>query len=87
MENTTVAIIGAGVSGLTLATLLQKSGVSCVIVERRDRQYIETRQRAGVVEARNVQMFERWGLADQLLAGPVAQTIDYRLTAKAAFLR
>jgi len=79
VENTTVAIIGAGVSGLTLATLLQKAGVACVIVERRDREYIQTRQRAGVVEAKNVQMFERWGLADQLLAGPVAQTIDYRI--------
>jgi p-hydroxybenzoate 3-monooxygenase len=79
VENTTVAIIGAGVSGLTLAALLKKSGVTCVILERRDREYIQTRQRAGVVEARNVQMFERWGLADQLLAGPVAQTIDYRI--------
>ena len=41
--------------------------------------YLEQRQRAGVVEARGVRMFERWGLADQLLGGPVAQTIDYRL--------
>jgi p-hydroxybenzoate 3-monooxygenase len=74
-----VAIIGAGVSGLTLATFLQKSGIPCVILERRDRAYIEQRQRAGVVEARGVRMFERWGLADKLLGGPVAQTIDYRL--------
>ena len=78
-EETKVAIIGAGVSGLTLATFLQKSGVACVVLERRNRSYIETRQRAGVVEARGVQMFERWGLADKLLAGPVAQTIDYRV--------
>lgn len=79
LEETKVAIIGAGVSGLTLATFLQTSGVACVVLERRERAYIETRQRAGVVEARGVQMFERWGLADKLLAGPVAQTIDYRL--------
>jgi len=79
IEETTVAIIGAGVSGLTLATFLQKSGVSCIILERRDRAYIETRQRAGVVDARAVRMFEQWGLVDKLLSGPVAQTIDYRL--------
>jgi p-hydroxybenzoate 3-monooxygenase len=78
-EETPVAIIGAGVSGLTLATFLRKSGVACVVLERRDRAYIETRQRAGVVEARAVRMFERWGLADTLLGGPVAQTIEYRV--------
>lgn len=79
IEETTVAIIGAGVSGLTLATFLKKSGISCVVLERRDRAYIEMRQRAGVVDARAVGMFERWDLADKLLSGPVAQTIDYRV--------
>jgi len=78
-QDTSVVIIGAGVAGLTLATFLQKSGVACVVIERRERDYIEVRQRAGVVEARAVDMFVRWGLADQLLAGPVAQTIDYRI--------
>lgn len=78
-EQTSVVIIGAGVAGLTLATFLRKSGIDCVVLERRDRTYLQTvRQRAGVVDARNVQMFERWGLAEKLLAGPVAQTIDYR---------
>ena len=81
-EKTTVVVIGAGVSGLTLATFLQTAGVPCVVLERRDRAYIEGRQRAGVVEARGVRMFERWGLADQLLGGPVAQTIDYRINGK-----
>jgi p-hydroxybenzoate 3-monooxygenase len=74
-----VVIIGGGVAGLTLATFLTKSGVECAVMERRDREYIEQRNRAGVVEARGVDMFERWGLADRLLAGPIAQTIDYRL--------
>lgn len=79
VEKTTVAIIGAGVSGLTLATFLRKSGVACVVLERRDRAYTETRQRAGVVDARAVRMFEQWELEDKLLSGPVAQTIDYRV--------
>lgn len=78
-EETKVVIIGGGASGLTLAAFLTRSGIPCVILEKRDRAYIEVRQRAGVVEARGVRMFERWGLADQLLGGPVANTIEYRL--------
>lgn len=82
-EETTVAIIGSGVSGLTLATFLRKSGIACVVLERRDRKYVEVRQRAGVVEARAVRMFERWELADKLLGGPVAETIEYRVNGTA----
>lgn len=78
-EETVIAIIGAGVSGLALATYLQKSGIQCIILERRDRDYIEQRQRAGVVDARAVRMFKQWGMSEKLLAGHVAQTIDYRL--------
>ncbi len=78
-QETTVAVIGAGVSGLTLATFLEKSGIACIVLERRDRGYVEVRQRAGVVEARGVRMFERWQLADKLLGGPVATTIEYRV--------
>ncbi|MEN2401624.1 4-hydroxybenzoate 3-monooxygenase [Flavobacterium sp. MC2016-06] len=78
-EKITVAIIGAGVSGLTLAAFLQKSDITCVVLETQNRSSVETLQRAGVIEARGVDMFERWGLADELLAGPVAQTIDYRV--------
>lgn len=81
-EKTSVVIIGAGVSGLTLATFLQKAGIASIVLERRDRSYIEMRQRAGVVDARAVRMFEQWDLADKLLAGPVATTIDYRLNGK-----
>ena len=69
-EQTPIVIIGSGVAGLTLATLLKKSGISSVVLERRDRAYIELRQRAGVVEARGVRMFERWGLDDKLFGRP-----------------
>ena len=78
-EEAAVVIVGGGVAGLTLATLLHTAGVPCVVLERRDRAYVEVRTRAGVVEARGVRMFERWGLADRLLGGPVAETIDYRV--------
>lgn len=79
VEETAVVIIGGGVSGLTLATFLHQAGIACVVLERRDRAYVQVRQRAGVIETRGIQMFERWGLADSLLGGPLAQTIDYRI--------
>ncbi|GAA4925506.1 4-hydroxybenzoate 3-monooxygenase [Streptomonospora halophila] len=47
---TTVAIIGAGPAGLFLSHLLHLHGVDSVVLERRDRDYCERRQRAGVVE-------------------------------------
>jgi p-hydroxybenzoate 3-monooxygenase len=66
---TTVTIVGAGPAGLTLANLLQRSGVQCIVVERHSRAYVENRQRAGVVEYRAAHMFETWGLAEQVLGG------------------
>ena len=81
-KNTTttkITIIGAGVSGLTLATFLAHEGIPFIVLERRNRAYIESRQRAGVVDARAVRMFENHGLAEKLLGGPMAETIDYRV--------
>ncbi|EGY01852.1 4-hydroxybenzoate 3-monooxygenase [Nitrospirillum viridazoti Y2] len=78
-NETAVVIVGGGVAGLTLATFLNTANVPCIVLERTARHRIEVRARAGVVEARGVQMFERWGLADRLLGGPVAETIDYRI--------
>ncbi|MFC8359014.1 4-hydroxybenzoate 3-monooxygenase [Streptomyces griseorubiginosus] len=67
--STTVVVIGAGPAGMTLATLLQHSGVPCVVLERRSRDHVAQRQRAGIVETRAVRMFDSWGLADRVLGG------------------
>ena len=47
---TQVAIIGAGPAGLVLGQLLHLHGIESVILERRDRPYVERRLRAGVLE-------------------------------------
>jgi p-hydroxybenzoate 3-monooxygenase len=47
---TQVAIVGAGPSGLLLSRLLELQGIDSVVVERRSREYVEHRLRAGVLE-------------------------------------
>lgn len=64
---TQVAVVGAGPAGLTLANLLLRKGISCVLVEQESRAYIEHRPRAGFIEEWAVRALERHGLADRLL--------------------
>jgi p-hydroxybenzoate 3-monooxygenase len=47
---TQVGIIGAGPAGLMLARLLRRQGIDSIIIENRDRDYIENRIRAGLIE-------------------------------------
>ena len=63
---TQVAIIGAGPAGLFLAHLLRRAGVDCVVIERRDRDYVEARVRAGVLEQITVDLMARLGLDERL---------------------
>lgn len=63
---TQVGIIGAGPAGLTLALMLQKQGIGCIIIENRSREYVENRIRAGLLEHNTVEVFEELGVADRL---------------------
>jgi p-hydroxybenzoate 3-monooxygenase len=71
---TDVVVVGAGPAGLTLANLLQRNGIGCVVLESRDRSYVEERQRAGVLDHFGGRIFEEAGLADQVLAGAPSET-------------
>lgn len=64
--DTTVAIIGAGPGGLTLAHLLAARGIECQVFERSSRQAVLERARAGLLENRTVALFDRMGLSDRL---------------------
>jgi len=63
---TSVAIIGAGPAGMFLAHLLARSGIDAVVLERRDRAYVEGRVRAGVLEQVTTDLMRDLGLAERL---------------------
>lgn len=63
---TQVAIVGAGPTGLFLGHLLRQAGVDVVILERKDRAYVEGRVRAGVLERITVELMERLGVDERM---------------------
>jgi p-hydroxybenzoate 3-monooxygenase len=63
---TQVAIVGAGPAGLTLGALLHHDGIDSIIIERRDRAYVERRLRAGVLEHGTVDLFRSLGVGDRM---------------------
>ncbi|MDQ4115819.1 MAG: 4-hydroxybenzoate 3-monooxygenase [Actinomycetota bacterium] len=66
MERTRVGIVGAGPAGLVLAALLDRAGVESVVLEARDRAYVEQRVRAGVLEHPTVELLRAIGVAGRL---------------------
>jgi len=63
---TQVAIVGAGPAGLLLGHLLHLRGIDSVVLERRSREYVERRIRAGVLEHSTVELLRAAGLAGRL---------------------
>jgi len=63
---TKVAIIGGGPAGLLLGQLLHTYGIDNVILERKDRDYILARIRAGVLEQGTVNLLQEAGVSARL---------------------
>lgn len=63
---TQVAIIGGGPAGLLLSQLLSLKGIDCVVLERRSREYVEGRIRAGVLEQGTADLLTEAKVDDRL---------------------
>ncbi|MEV0026380.1 4-hydroxybenzoate 3-monooxygenase [Streptomyces atroolivaceus] len=82
--HTTVGIIGGGPAGLLLSRLLHRAGVDCVVLESRDRTYVEQRQRAGILEQSTVDALREVGAAERLDAeGLVHDGVELRWEGRA----
>jgi p-hydroxybenzoate 3-monooxygenase len=89
-HRTQVGIIGAGPSGLLLAQVLGLHGIDSVVLERRSRDYVLGRVRAGVIEqgvvailreARVAERLDREGIVHhgvEIAVGEHRRRIDFR---------
>jgi len=75
ITRTQVAIIGAGPAGLTLGKLLANEGIQSVVLEQRDRDWVEQRLRAGLLEPATVRLMSELGVDHRLRAEGVAHAI------------
>jgi p-hydroxybenzoate 3-monooxygenase len=63
---TQVGIVGAGPAGLLLSHLLHLQGIESIVLERRDRDYVERRVRAGVLEHGSAEMLREAGVGKRM---------------------
>src|SRR3954454_8820712 len=63
---TQVAIVGGGPAGLMLARMLELRGIESVVVEVRDREYVQQRVRAGVLEQGTMDLMDTVGVGERM---------------------
>jgi p-hydroxybenzoate 3-monooxygenase len=63
---TQVVIVGAGPAGLLLSQLLHLQNIDSVVLERRDRAYVEARVRAGVLEHGTAETLREAGVGKRM---------------------
>jgi len=63
---TKVAIIGGGPSGLLLSQLLHTRGIDSIVLERKTKDYVLSRVRAGVLEQGLLALLEEAGCAERM---------------------
>lgn len=76
---TQVTIVGAGPAGLFLGHLLAQRGIDNVIIERRSREYVERRVRAGVIEHGVANSLDEAGAGERMRReGLVHHGVEFR---------
>ncbi len=63
---TQVAIVGGGPSGMLLSMLLHKQGIDTIVLERRTRDYVLARVRAGVLETGFADLMREAGVGERM---------------------
>ncbi len=63
---TQVVIIGGGPSGLLLSQLLHRSGIESIVLERKTRDYVLARIRAGILETGFVNLMREAGVSERM---------------------
>lgn len=80
---TQVAIVGAGPAGLLLGQLLSREGIDNVVLEKRSREYVERRVRAGVIEFGIANLIEEAGAGERMRReGLVHHGVEFRFDGK-----
>ena len=67
MRDPAVCVVGAGPAGLVVGHLLQRAGISFVVLERREAGGLRARMKAGMIEDRTVELLRPHGLAEPIL--------------------
>jgi p-hydroxybenzoate 3-monooxygenase len=67
MMSVPVAVVGAGPAGLVIGHMLQRAGISFVLLERHPEEGLARQPKAGMVEYRTVQLLRSAGIADSVL--------------------
>lgn len=63
---TQVAIIGGGPSGLLLSQLLHRKGIDTIVLERKTKDYVLGRIRAGILETGFVDLMRQAGVSERM---------------------
>ena len=63
---TQVVIVGGGPSGLLLGQLLHNKGIDAVVLERKTKDYVLARIRAGILETGLVELMREAGVSERM---------------------
>jgi p-hydroxybenzoate 3-monooxygenase len=87
LRDPVVCVVGAGPAGLVTAHLLQRAGISFVVLERQEAGGLRARVKAGLIEHRTVELLSPHGLADPIVRrGGRIGMIEFRADGQAFVL-